>query len=330
MSANSTNKASNPKKDSKSKKKKPNEWKGFTAAIVLILAVFGTWFIYPYGLPHLGMVTNTARYGTFGDSYGALNTLFSGLAFATLIITLFLQRKELQLQREEVAESNTIAKTQTGISDQQAQLIFQQIQESQKQNFYNLFLKFVEEKNLKKSNLMIKDWSRRGIDIYGNEVFKHFASNFIGNLDKSVIPSPPNDDGCYYNEFEEIIEKLSESYENSIRNYSMKFEEFYFFEYIEFILNFIKQNQSLIEINQVIKMFLSYFTFHETICMACIALIKMPNLEQYINELGLLREINPELLTPDQYESLTSLFNESAFNEIPTANLEFLFDKSET
>ncbi|MDC4389383.1 hypothetical protein NQ642_16025, partial [Acinetobacter baumannii] len=62
---------------------------------------------------------------------------------------------------------------------------------------------------------------------------------------------------------------------------------------------------------------------------ACIALIKMPNLEQYINELGLLREINPELLTPDQYESLTSLFNESAFNEIPTANLKFLFDKSE-
>lgn len=326
----SANKASNPKKDSKSKKKKPSEWKGFMAAIVLILAVIGAWFIYPYGLTHLGMVTNTAKYGTFGDSYGALNTLFSGLAFAILIITLFLQRKELQLQREEVQESNDIAKTQSSISEQQAQLIYQQIKESQKQNFYNLFLKFVDEKNLKKSNLMIRDWSRRGTNIYGNEVFKHFASNFIGNLDKSVIPLPPKDDGSYNTESEEIIDKLIESYENSSRNYSMKFEEFYFFEYIEFIVNFIKQNQSLIEINQVIRMFLSYFTFHETICMACIAVIKMPNLELYINELGLLRDLNPDLLTPDQYESLKSLFDESAFNEIKTANLNFLFDESET
>ncbi|WP_336164396.1 hypothetical protein [Acinetobacter sp. 85] len=318
------------KKDPNSKKKKPSEWKGYISSIVLILSVFAMWFLYPYGLSHLDTITNTSSYGTFGDSFGALNTLFSGLAFSTLIITLFLQRKELQLQREEVQESNDIAKTQTRISNQQAKLISQQIQESQKQNFYNLFLKFVEEKNLKKSNLMIKVWGQRDTNIYGNEVFKHFASNFIGNLDKSVIPSPPKDDGSYYNEFEEIIEKLSESYENSSRNYSMKFEEFYFFEYIEFILNFIKQNQSLIEINQVIRMFLSYFTFHETICMACIALIKMPNLEQYINELGLLREINPELLTADKYESLTSLFNESAFNEIPTANLDFLYDESET
>lgn len=326
----SANKASNPKKDSKSKKKKPSEWKGFMAAIALILIVIGMWIFYPYGLPHLGMVTNTATYGTFGDSYGALNTLFSGLAFATLIITLFLQRKELQLQREEVAESNTIAKTQTGISDQQAQLIYQQIKEAQKQNFYTLFLKFVDEKNLKKSNLMIRDRRQGGVNFYGNDVFKQFGSNFIGNLDKSFIPTPPKEDGSYYTETEEFIERLSESYERSCFSFGMKFEEFYFFEYVEFILNYIKQNEGLIEINHVIRIFLSYFTFHETICMACIALIKMHSLKIYINELGLLRNINSDQLTPDQYDSLKSLFDESAFNEIKTANLDFLLDESET
>lgn len=42
------------------------------------------------------------NWGTFGDFFGALNTLFSGLAFAILISTIRLQKQELQLQREEM------------------------------------------------------------------------------------------------------------------------------------------------------------------------------------------------------------------------------------
>lgn len=40
--------------------------------------------------------------GTFGDMFGAVNTLFSGLAFAGVIYAIFLQGKELELQREEL------------------------------------------------------------------------------------------------------------------------------------------------------------------------------------------------------------------------------------
>ena len=40
--------------------------------------------------------------GQFGDSFGAVNSLFSGLAFAGLIVALLLQRRELSLQREEL------------------------------------------------------------------------------------------------------------------------------------------------------------------------------------------------------------------------------------
>ena len=43
--------------------------------------------------------------GLFGDKFGAVNALFSGLAFAGLIITLILQRKELSLQREELEQT---------------------------------------------------------------------------------------------------------------------------------------------------------------------------------------------------------------------------------
>jgi hypothetical protein len=40
--------------------------------------------------------------GVFGDSFGLLTSLFSGLAFAGLIITILMQRDELALQREEL------------------------------------------------------------------------------------------------------------------------------------------------------------------------------------------------------------------------------------
>ena len=40
--------------------------------------------------------------GQFGDMFGAVNALFSGLAFAGLVVTIFLQRNELALQRNEL------------------------------------------------------------------------------------------------------------------------------------------------------------------------------------------------------------------------------------
>lgn len=41
--------------------------------------------------------------GTFGDMFGAVNALFSGLAFAALVYTINLQRTELRLQRLELS-----------------------------------------------------------------------------------------------------------------------------------------------------------------------------------------------------------------------------------
>lgn len=43
--------------------------------------------------------------GTFGDMFGAVNALFSGLAFAGLIVTLLFQKEELGLQRNELIQT---------------------------------------------------------------------------------------------------------------------------------------------------------------------------------------------------------------------------------
>ncbi|OEK02169.1 hypothetical protein BFP97_11830 [Roseivirga sp. 4D4] len=59
--------------------------------------------------------------GSIGDSFGAVNALFSSLAFALLIYTAMMQRKELQLQREELnltrAELKKSAEAQAQIAE---------------------------------------------------------------------------------------------------------------------------------------------------------------------------------------------------------------------
>ena len=43
---------------------------------------------------------NLDKAGVFGDSFGVLSALFSGLAFAGLLVTILQQREDLQVQRE--------------------------------------------------------------------------------------------------------------------------------------------------------------------------------------------------------------------------------------
>jgi len=43
--------------------------------------------------------------GPFGDTFGVLNTLFSGLAMAGVVVAIFMQKEELHLQREELKRS---------------------------------------------------------------------------------------------------------------------------------------------------------------------------------------------------------------------------------
>lgn len=67
---------------------------GVVVAIVVVWAgvAIGAFFALP----------NWEARGQFGDVFGAVNALFSGLAFAGLITAILLQREDLELQREEL------------------------------------------------------------------------------------------------------------------------------------------------------------------------------------------------------------------------------------
>ena len=62
--------------------------------------------------------------GQFGDTYGAINALFSGLAFAGVIATVLLQRRELKLQRDELQEARKVQeRSQEALSTQAHSLL---------------------------------------------------------------------------------------------------------------------------------------------------------------------------------------------------------------
>lgn len=77
-------------------------------SVVATLVIIGLWVLTYYLLKDL---QQTDR-GTFGDMFGSVNALFSGLALAGIILTILLQRKELKLQREELRDTRIEFETQ--------------------------------------------------------------------------------------------------------------------------------------------------------------------------------------------------------------------------
>lgn len=70
----------------------------------LIVAICGVVLVQVvYGALVFGLLgPQMAVRGQFGDIFGGVNALFTGLAFAGVIYTILLQRRELELQREEL------------------------------------------------------------------------------------------------------------------------------------------------------------------------------------------------------------------------------------
>lgn len=103
-----------------------------------------------------------STYGTYGDMYGSLNTLFSGLAFATLIISILLQMLELRETRKELAnqskallDQKTEFSAQTNILKNQYELTSFQHIEAVKQNFFHQFYALMEERRFRLENLNV-------------------------------------------------------------------------------------------------------------------------------------------------------------------------------
>lgn len=67
------------------------------ATLITVVGLWlGTWWLAVSFIPSWG------ERGQFGDLFGSVNALFSGLAFAGLLVTVRLQQSQLELQRHEL------------------------------------------------------------------------------------------------------------------------------------------------------------------------------------------------------------------------------------
>lgn len=101
---------------------------GWGWLIAFLLVVIYLWVI-TLGLSLL-LTDSWDKRAHFGEMFGSVNALFSGLAFAALVFTLYLQNEVLKLQREDLRNTREQA-------DKQAQLM-------SKQNFEDSFFRLMD------------------------------------------------------------------------------------------------------------------------------------------------------------------------------------------
>ena len=86
---------------------------------LVFIAVVGLWAgSYFYITKNYGAF----QWGIIGDLFGAINALFSGLAFAGVVVALFLQRKDLKLQQQHLERSIAESTEQTKLMREELRL----------------------------------------------------------------------------------------------------------------------------------------------------------------------------------------------------------------
>ena len=220
----------------------------FLIPICIILGYGAILIIFTYPISEYSI----SKAGQFGDSFGILNSMFSGFAFISLVITIYLQQKEMKDAKEEIL----------------------------KQNFENTFFKMIDLFNnvIKdldfKCNVSIDYAGAFTISRYFNKIgkieLKH--ENNINLKGKDVIPQLLNLFLLYNN----IINDKTNNHDYIMGRYEDVYKEFesnigHYFEVIYQILKFIdeynldnKQNYSNLFRAQFSKAELSLLFYHST------------------------------------------------------------------
>lgn len=145
--------------------------------------------------------------GQFGDMFGAVNALFSGLAFGGIIITILLQKKELRLQRKELKLQRTeMQETRKEFIEQNRNL--------RRQRFENTFFNMISIHHELVEALKTPDGKH-----FGRQVFMEIINIWNSTLHQEKI--------LEYNA------SLFQSYRQSFRDYFNGGQFYHFSHYLQ-------------------------------------------------------------------------------------------------
>lgn len=121
--------------------------------VISVIAIYSLMIIY-FSYPIKDFTVKKAA--LFGESFGLINALFTGLAFAGVIITLIFQNKQIKQQQNDINNSQEIQK---------------------KQNFETTFFNLIKLHNDIVSDINIK--SKGAFKYTGRDCFKFFHNKYF-------------------------------------------------------------------------------------------------------------------------------------------------------
>lgn len=165
-------------------------------------------------------LTDIEARGLFGDKFGAINALFSSLAFAGIIFTIFLQKRELKLQREEMEE------TRGEFIKQNDTLI--------RQKFENTFFQLVNLFNSIVNSIDLRN-SKSIVTTSGRDCFVTFHKRLERYLEKLILEDGTPFSSIDQSTIEQAIKAYDTLYVSNRSDLSHYFRTFY--HIIKFVEN---------------------------------------------------------------------------------------------
>lgn len=154
--------------------------------IFIILIWLASWIFIDYKYASFG------ERGAFGDKFGFINSLFSGLALACIIYSIYLQRKDLKQQRKELKLTRD---------------------EFIEQNFHNIFFNLLKNQRDITASLKV-----RLIDYEGNYKIKFIETDGLSFFRKSKKSLLILKNAMAFSEYEK--------YQSEDDNYFMNFDHY--------------------------------------------------------------------------------------------------------
>lgn len=247
---------------------------GFPLSIVMMVFLLwvGCWFL----------LNSEPERGTFGDMFGAVNALFSGLAFGGVIYAILLQRKELALQRHELELTREELKGQKEQLKNQNQTMIVQ-------NFENTFFQM-----LKLHHEIVDSINRREFVGFKSRLKSNYLNLKVQNEQSRInmmytkfFEDHNSDLGHYFRNLYRIIKFINEKG-------SEFFEEKYFYTSLV---------RAQLSNPELILLFYN-----------CLSHYGCERFKPLIEEFHLLKNISPESLL---HTSHKSLYDASAYKEKP-------------
>jgi hypothetical protein len=220
--------------------------------------------------------------GTFGDMFGAVNSLFTGLAFAGLIYTIYLQREELERTDEELKNHKLQLEKQN--------------ENIAKQNFEMTFFNMLTNIQSITNNMVAPIGEKTG-RIYLHELFENFHDSFDSDHKYQTVILTVDDTNK-----DHLKEIVIHKYDNLFNIHSYNLGHFY--RTIHNLLKMIENYSNNIEIRRryasILQAQLSNdelgFIFYNSLSIFSLDKNRVATFHRMVDDLNILENISGECI----------------------------------